>query len=94
VNGVAKQLEDAFPWLVSVACAAHRLALSCKDASTSVPYMGTFRDHLQKLHLYFRNSANRTAALKMAGQTLGIDNLKVKASFAESKKILTSPIVG
>jgi len=56
--------------------------------------MGTFRDHLQKLHLYFRNSANRTAALKMAGQTLGIDNLKVKASFAESKKILTSPIVG
>ncbi|CAM4671443.1 unnamed protein product [Leuciscus chuanchicus] len=48
------------------------------QASTSVPYMGTFRDHLQKLHLYFRNRANRTAALKLAGQTLGIDDFKVK----------------
>jgi len=93
VNGVAKQVEDAFPWLVSVACAAHRLALSCKDASTSVPYMGTFRDHLQKLHLYFHNITNRTAALKMAGQTLVIDDLKAKASFAKSKTILAS-IVG
>ncbi|KAF3842621.1 hypothetical protein F7725_024572 [Dissostichus mawsoni] len=34
VNGVAKQLQDTFPWMVSVACAAHRLALCCKDASS------------------------------------------------------------
>ncbi|KAM3838264.1 zinc finger protein 862-like [Diretmus argenteus] len=74
-NGVAKQLCDTMPWLVTVHCAAHRLALVCKDAS---PYMKTFRDHLQQLHLYFRNSANRTAVLKAAATTLGICDLKVK----------------
>lgn len=33
VNGVAKELTDSFPKLVSVACAAHRLALAFKDSS-------------------------------------------------------------
>lgn len=77
-NGVAKQMTDTFPWIVAVACAAHRLALACKDASDSVAYMATFRDHLAQLHLYFRNSANRTALLKSAAVTLGVSDLKVK----------------
>ncbi|XP_073672240.1 zinc finger protein 862-like [Paramisgurnus dabryanus] len=79
VNGVAKQLADSFPKLVSVACAAHRLALACKDSSNEVKYMGTFRDHLQDLHLYFHNSANRTAKLKSVASVLGISDLKIKA---------------
>ncbi|KAK7141431.1 hypothetical protein R3I93_010952 [Phoxinus phoxinus] len=78
VNGVAKQLKDSFPKIVSVACAAHRLALACKDSSNDVRYMATFRDHLQELHLYFRNSANRTATLKAASATLGVSDLKIK----------------
>ncbi|XP_054588645.2 zinc finger protein 862 [Nothobranchius furzeri] len=78
LSGVAKQMQDSLPWLLSVACAAHRLALACKDASSEVPYMGTFRDHLQSLHLYFHNSANRTAVLRAASQVLGLDNLTVK----------------
>lgn len=80
VNGVAKQLTDTWPWLLSVHCAAHRLALACKDAAGEVPYMNTFKEHLQQLHLYFRNSANRTAALKSAAEVLGISKLKVKVS--------------
>lgn len=78
LNGVAKQLQDDFPWLMPVACAAHRLALACKDASSEVPYMSTFRDHLKQLHQYFQNSANRTAVLKAASQSLGLEHLKVK----------------
>lgn len=78
LNGVAKQLQDDLPWLMPVACAAHRLALACRDASSEVPYMSTFRDHLQQLHQYFQNSANRTAVLKAASQSLGLENLKVK----------------
>ncbi|XP_036975521.1 zinc finger protein 862-like isoform X3 [Acanthopagrus latus] len=78
VNGVAKQLTDSFPMIVAVACAAHRLALACKDASNDVKYMGTFRDHLQELHLFFHHSANRTAALKAAATTLGLSDLKIK----------------
>ncbi|KAF3841518.1 hypothetical protein F7725_007380, partial [Dissostichus mawsoni] len=56
----------------------HRLALCCKDASSGVAYMNSFRDLLQQLHLYFRNSANRTAVLQAAAECLGLDNLKVK----------------
>ena len=78
VNGVEKQLTDSFPKLVTMACAAHRLALACKDASNDVKYMATFRNHLQDLYLYFRNSANRTATLKAASITLGVSDLKLK----------------
>ncbi|XP_034075010.1 E3 SUMO-protein ligase KIAA1586-like [Gymnodraco acuticeps] len=78
LNGVAKQLTDSFPKLVSVACAAHRLALACKDASNAVRYMAHFRNHLQELHLFFRNSANRSATLRSAATTLGLNDLKVK----------------
>lgn len=78
VNGVVKQLADSYPKIVGVACAAHRLALACKDSSNHVKYMATFRDHLQELHLFFRNSANRTATLKAASITLGVSDLKMK----------------
>ncbi|KAK0156134.1 Zinc finger protein 862 [Merluccius polli] len=78
LNGVAKQLKDSFPKIVAVACAAHKLALACNNASNSVPYMATFRDHLQDLYLFFNNSANRTATLKAASLTLGVTDLKVK----------------
>ncbi|XP_072771810.1 zinc finger protein 862-like [Nerophis lumbriciformis] len=78
VNGVVKQLTDSYPKIVGVACAAHRLGLACKDSSNHVKYMATFRDHLQDLHLFFRNSANRTATLKAASITLGVIDLKIK----------------
>lgn len=78
VNGVVKQLSDSYPKIVGVACAAHRLALACKDSSNEVRYMATFRDHLQELHLFFRNSANHTATLKAASITLGVSELKMK----------------
>lgn len=75
VNGVAKQLQDTFPWLVSVACAAHRLALCCKNASSTVAYIDSFRDLLQQLHLY---SADCTAVPQAEAECLGPDNLKVE----------------
>ncbi|XP_076834821.1 zinc finger protein 862-like [Brachyhypopomus gauderio] len=76
-NGVAKLLQDDYPWVVHVACAAHRLALACRDATMGVQYMATFRDHLQQLHLYFHNSANRTEVLLAASGLLGLKDLKV-----------------
>lgn len=41
--------------------------------------MATFRDHVEWLHLYFRNSANRSARLKTA-EGLGVYELKVKVN--------------
>ena len=58
-TGVAKQLQDEFPWMVSVAC---------KDASSTVPYRDTFNEHLQQLQIYFKNSCNRTAVLQAASK--------------------------
>ncbi|KAK5933090.1 hypothetical protein CgunFtcFv8_004746 [Champsocephalus gunnari] len=81
LNGVAKQLTDSFPKLVSVVCAAHRLALACKDASNAVRYMAHFRNHLQELHLFFINSANRSATLRSAATTLGLNDLKPPCIF-------------
>ena len=75
---MAKQLSEIWPGLLCTHCAAHRLALACKDAADKVPYMKTFKEHLQQLHLYFRNSANRSAALSAAAAVLGITDLKVK----------------
>ncbi|KAK1882226.1 Translationally-controlled tumor protein like [Dissostichus eleginoides] len=40
--------------------------------------MANFRNHLQELHLFFRNSANRSATLRSAATTLGLNDLKVK----------------
>lgn len=40
--------------------------------------MKTFKEHLQQLHLYFRNSAKRSAVLSSAAAMLGITDLKVK----------------
>ncbi|CAL8339291.1 unnamed protein product [Boreogadus saida] len=40
--------------------------------------MAQFRDHLQDLYPFFRNSANRTATLKAASLILGVTDLKVK----------------
>jgi len=84
INGVAKQLSESFPQIVAVACAAHRLALVCKDASNEVKYLATFRNHLQELHLYFRHSANRSAALKTAATTLGLSDLRMKVLYSLS----------
>lgn len=39
--------------------------------------MSTFGEHLQRLHLYFHDSANRTAVLKSAAQSLRLEALKV-----------------
>ncbi|KAK0135006.1 Zinc finger protein 862 [Merluccius polli] len=78
INGVAKQLSEIWPGLLCTHCAAHRRALAGKDAADKVPYMKTFKEHLQQLHLYFRNSANRSAALSAAAAVLGITDLKVK----------------
>lgn len=49
--------------------------------------MDTFRKHLQDLHLYFSNSANRTSALKRAASVLNVADLKVTVRENVSHKI-------
>ena len=71
-SGLRSNLQTASPrlwlWLVLLT----DWPLVCKDSSKDVRYMATFRDHLQDHHLYFRNSANRTATLKATDTTVVI----------------------
>lgn len=74
------------------------MALACKDSSNDVRYMATFTDHVQELHLYFRNSANRTARLKAASATLGVSGFKIKevkdTQWLSQHKAIKDPTVG
>lgn len=56
----------------------------------SLHWHATFWDHLQQLHLYFHNSANRTAVLKTAAQSLGLLALKVTVRLQKNDFLVTT----
>lgn len=82
---MAKQLQYHYPWMVNAACAAHCLALACKDAST-LPCMQTFKEHLQQLHAYVHNSCNRTAVLQSASMAMGPQSITVQVKYIGKEK--------
>ena len=45
-SGVATQLKEHNPEIVSLHCGAHRLALASSQAAQHVPYLKTFDAHL------------------------------------------------
>ena len=60
-SGVAKQLKDMNPSLITTHCKDHRLALACKSSFEAIPLMRKVDDTLNRLHKY---SCNNTASLK------------------------------
>ena len=61
-SGVATQLKEHNPEIVSLHCGAHRLALASSQAAQHVPYLKTFDAHLIALYYHFKNSPVREAA--------------------------------
>ena len=61
-SGVAAQLKEHNPEIVSLHCGAHRLALASSQAAQHVPYLKTFDAHLIALYYHFKNSPVREAA--------------------------------
>ncbi|PFX15955.1 hypothetical protein AWC38_SpisGene19803 [Stylophora pistillata] len=61
-NGVSKQMKDDSPFLVSIHCMAHRLALCTSQAANGIPYLAKFKEILTDLYRYFDKSALQSLA--------------------------------
>ena len=61
VTGVATRLHHSNQYLVSIHCAAHRLALACSQAGEDVDYVSKFKRSLSTLFWFFQASPVRTS---------------------------------
>ena len=63
-SGVATRLLSDNPYMVSMHCVAHKLALSCVDATKSVKEVGYYEGMLHAIHAYFSRSSKRLEHLR------------------------------
>ena len=77
-TGIATQLRQENPKLISVHCIAHRLALATKDVFKDVPYLSSYEDILSNVLHIHHNSGVRSAGLKEIQQILDSPVLKMK----------------
>ena len=70
-NGVSKRTKDDSPFLVSIHCIAHRLALCTSQAANDIPYLTKFKEILTALQglsqaAPLRHCANPALQLKLS----------------------------
>ena len=63
-SGVATRMKALNPFLVSVHCAAHRLALASSEDTKDITYLTKFMEMLHAIYNYFHNSVVRSAKLR------------------------------
>ena len=78
VTGVATRLHHSNQYLVSIHCAAHRLALACSQTGEDVDYVSKFKRSLSTLFWFFQASPVRTSGLKAIHEMLNSTYLKLK----------------
>ncbi|XP_060558657.1 E3 SUMO-protein ligase KIAA1586-like [Ruditapes philippinarum] len=84
-TGVAVQLRQRVPHLISNNCVAHRLALAVAQAVKGVPYLPRFKDILGDLHRFYDHSPVRTSGLKDIQKLLNEPVLKLVEAKAEER---------
>ena len=62
-TGLATRMKAVNPFMVSIHCAAHRLALVSSQAAKEIAYMTKLMETLHALYNFFHNSAVRSAKL-------------------------------
>ena len=77
-EGVAAKLKVHIPHLVSIHCAAHRLALATSHASEKVPYIKRYSKLLESIYHFYQKSTTRQVRLHQMQQVFGDPNLKLK----------------
>ena len=80
-NGVAKRMKDNSPYLISIHCMAHRLALCTSQAANGIPYLSKFKETLTALYRYFDKSALRSQSLTEFQKIFQEAELKIKEVF-------------
>jgi hypothetical protein len=63
-TGVTTQLKGKNPFILSVHCIAHRLALASGQAADAVPYVKQYQLYVNNIYRYFHYSTKHAAKLK------------------------------
>ena len=77
-NGVAKQLKDHNPSLLTHHCRDHRLALACRDSFKQMPVMKKLDQMLETLYKYYKYSCCNTDRLKEIQKAFNEASLTIK----------------
>lgn len=76
INGVSTQLKNINPWLLSVHCAAHKLALAAFYGAKKIKYLLNFQETATNIFKFFKYSPTRYK--KKIRELKSILNAKVK----------------
>ena len=75
---VATQLKQCSPFLISIHCVNHRLALAALHAADNIPYLQRFKIHLRNLFYFYQNSHVRMSGLHAIQALLDDPTIKLK----------------
>ena len=78
---VTTQLKQNNPYLLSVHCIAHRLALATRQATNSVPYVKQYQLYVNNIYRYFRYSTTHAHKLKEIQSVLQLAERKFHQIF-------------
>ena len=78
VSGVATRLNRINPYLVSIHCVSHRLALAVSQAGEQVQFIKKFKRSLSSIYSFFHGSPLRIESLKAVHEVLNSSFLKLK----------------
>ena len=77
-NGVAKQLKDQNPHILTHHCRNHRLALACRDSFKQIPIMKKLDQTLEALYKYYKYSCCNTDRLKEVQKAFNVAPRTIK----------------
>ena len=63
-TGVTTQLKGKYPFIISIHCIAHQLALASGQAADAVPYVKQYQLYFNNIYRYFHYSTKHAAKLK------------------------------
>ena len=79
-NGVAARLKRHNPFMLSIHCIAHRLALCCADAAADVDYPTEAEVTINEISAFFNRSGKQTMALAELAKQFEISRTKIVKS--------------
>ena len=96
-NGVSKRMKDDSPFLVSIHCMAHRLALCTSQVANGIPYLAKFKEILAALQGWARphHCTNPALQLKLSlkktvkGTICPLQNLGKKLERKHTRRVLS-----
>lgn len=77
-TGVATQLKQCCPPLISIHCVNHRVALAASHAADHIPYLQRFKTQLRNLFSFYQNSPVRMSGLHSIQAILNDPAIKLK----------------